>query len=136
MGLMVLVRRSKMALRPLAFGVLAALALASLAYAMGFGADDLQALFYLPLTRSFELILGILAAIVLVGFNQAWDNVSAEIFNFSKINLRHPEKSPHGRSTSDCAPSSLRSSKNFLRSSEVVLRLERLPDRLAWLPHL
>lgn len=65
MGLMALVRRSKMALRPLAFGVLAALALASFAYALHFGVDDPQALFYLPLTRSFELILGVLAAIVL-----------------------------------------------------------------------
>ena len=65
MGLMALVRRSKMVLRMLAFGVLAALALASFAYALGFGADDPQALFYLPLTRSFELILGVLAAIIL-----------------------------------------------------------------------
>lgn len=65
MGLMAVARRREMALRPLAFCVLAALAVASFAYALVSGGEDPQALFYLPLTRSFELFAGVLAAIVL-----------------------------------------------------------------------
>lgn len=46
------------------------------------------------------------------------------------------KKSPQGTSTIDFAPSSLRSLGSFLRSSEIVSRLEPLPDRLSLSPHL